>query len=105
MNARESKLFFSFYYELSDIVNSFFNLGKPIPNLKVVRKILGSLSERFRPKVTIIKESKVTDLMEIDELVGSIKTYEMTLPNSQGLKSLLSRLLRTKKRKLKLLIT
>ena len=36
----ENQIFSSFYSELSDIVNSSFNLGEPIPDFKVVRKIL-----------------------------------------------------------------
>ena len=72
----------SFYSELSDIVNSSFNLGELIPNSKVVRKILRILLEKFKPKVTAIDESKDIDSMRVDELVGSIQTYEMTLPSS-----------------------
>ena len=71
----------SFYFELSDIVNSSF-LAKPLPNSKVVRKILTYFPKRFRPKVTAIEESKDIDSMRVDELVGSIQTYKMTLPNS-----------------------
>ena len=59
------------------------HLGEPIPDSKVVRKILRSLRKRFRPKVTTIVESKDIDSMRVDELVGSIQTYEMTLPSSQ----------------------
>ena len=79
----ENKNFSSFYFELSDIVNSSFNLGELISDLKVVRKILRSLLEIFKPKVTAIKESKDIDSMRVDELVGSIQTYEMTIPSSQ----------------------
>ncbi|RVW15008.1 hypothetical protein CK203_090453 [Vitis vinifera] len=53
--------FGEFYAKLMDIVNSSFNLGEPIPNSKVVRKILRSLPERFRAKVTAIEESKDVD--------------------------------------------
>ena len=74
--------FYSFYSEMSDIVNSPFNLREPIPNSKVVRKILRYFPKRFKPKVTAIEESKDIDSMRVDELVGSIQTYEMTLPNS-----------------------
>ena len=80
----ENQTFSSFYYELSDIVNSSFNLGEPILDSKVVRKILRFLLKRFRPKATIIKESKNIDSMRVDELVGFIQTYKMTLPNSQS---------------------
>ena len=79
----ENHTFSSFYSKLSDILNSLFNLGEPNPDSKVVRKILRSLPKRFRPKVISIKESKEINSMRVDELVGSIQTCEMTLPNSQ----------------------
>ena len=82
----ENQTFSSFYFELSDIVNSSFNLGKPIPDFKVVRKILRSLLDIFRPKVTTIEKSKDIDCIRVDELVDSIQTYKMTLPNSHKLK-------------------
>ena len=68
----ENQNFSSFYSKLSDIVDYSFNFGEPIPDSKVVRKILRSIPERFRSKLTTIKESKDIDLMRIDELVGSI---------------------------------
>ena len=71
--------FGEFHAKLMDIVNSSFNLGEPIPNSKVVRKILRSLPERFRAKVTAIEESKDVDSLKVDELVGSLQTFEMTL--------------------------
>ena len=64
--------FFSFYSKLSDIVNYSFNLEEPIPDPEVVRKILRSFLERFKPKVTTIEESKDIDSMRVDELIGSI---------------------------------
>ena len=79
----ENQNFSSFYYELSDIINFLFNAGEPIPNSKVVRKILRSLLEKFRPKVTVIEESKDINSMRVDELIGSIQTYEMTPPSFQ----------------------
>ena len=78
------KFFSSFYSKLSDIINSSFNLGEPIPDSKVIRKILRFLPDRFRPKANVIKESKDIDSMRVDELVGFIQTYKMTLPNSQS---------------------
>ena len=82
----ENKNFSSFYFKQNDIVNSSFNLGEPIPNSKVVRKILRSLLKRFRPIIIAIKDRKNIDSMRVDELVGSIQTYEMTLLFSQKLK-------------------
>ena len=79
----ENQNFSFFYSKLSGIVNFFFNLGEPILDSKVVRKILRSLPKRFRPKVITIEESKDIDSKRIDELVGFIQAYEMTLPSSQ----------------------
>ena len=50
-----------FYSKLKDIVNSTFNFGETIPELKIVRKVLRSLPERFHVKIIAIKESKDID--------------------------------------------
>ncbi|WJZ84619.1 hypothetical protein VitviT2T_004217 [Vitis vinifera] len=71
--------FGEFHAKLMDIVNSSFNLGEPIPNSKVVRKILRSLLKRFKAQVPAIEESKDVDSLKVDELVGSLQTFEMTL--------------------------
>ena len=43
----EDESFDEFYAKLKDIVNSTFNLGKTIPEPKIVRKVLKSILERF----------------------------------------------------------
>ena len=55
-----------FYAQLNDIVNSTYNLGEIYDQPKIVRKILRSLTENFRPKVTTITESKDVDSIPID---------------------------------------
>jgi predicted SPOUT superfamily RNA methylase MTH1 len=42
-----------------------------------------SLPEKFRPKVTAIEESKDLDVMIVEDLVGSLQTYELSLPQSK----------------------
>jgi len=56
------------------------SLGNQISDVKLIRKILRSLPERFRIKVTTIEESKDLEEMKIEELVGSLQTYEYSLP-------------------------
>ena len=46
--------FDEFYAKLNDIVNSAYNLGEICDQPKIVRKILRSLIENFRPKVAAI---------------------------------------------------
>ena len=66
----DDESFNEFYAKLNDIVNSVYNLGEIYDQLKIVRKILRSLTKDFRPKVTTITESKDVDSIPIDELVG-----------------------------------
>jgi hypothetical protein len=58
---------------LNDIVNSSFNLGEKIPKNRIVKKVMWSLPNRFRPKVSSIKESKDLDIMRIEELVNPFR--------------------------------
>ena len=71
--------FDEFYAKLKDIVNSAFNLGKTIPEPKIVRKVLKSLPERFHAKITTIEKSKDIDKIPLTELVGNLQTYELGL--------------------------
>jgi len=56
------------------------SLGKTISNVKLIPKILRSLRERFRIKVTANEESKDLEEMKIEEFVGSLQTYENSMP-------------------------
>ena len=68
----DDEFFAKFYAKLNDIVNSAFNMGEIYDQYKIFRKILRSLTEDFRPKVTAIIESKDVNSIPVDELVGSL---------------------------------
>ena len=68
----DDESFDEFYAKFNDIVNSTYNLGESYNQPKIVRKILRSLFEDFRPKVTAIIESKDVDSILANELVGSL---------------------------------
>ena len=46
------------------------------------------MPESFRAKVTAIEESNDLDDIKVQELIGSLQTYEMSLPNQRKKKSL-----------------
>ena len=75
----DDECFDEFYAKLNDIVNFAYNLGKIYDQPKMIRKILRSLTKNFRPKVTVITESKDVDSIPIDELVGYLQSYELDL--------------------------
>ena len=80
--------FDEFYAKLNGIVISAFHLGEVYDQPKIVRKILKSLTKDFRPKVTVITESKYVDFIPIDELIGSLQSYESDLPKTNKSKSM-----------------
>ena len=46
------------------------------------------MPESFRAKVTAIEESKDLDDIKVQELIGSLQTYKLSLPNQRKSKSL-----------------
>ena len=84
----EDESFDLFYGKLNEVVIGKFNLGEKTEDLKIVRKILRSLLESFCAKVTANEESKNLDDIKVQELVGSLQTYELSLPSQRKSKSL-----------------
>ena len=84
----EGEFFDSFYSKLNEVVVSKFNLGEKTKDSKIVRKILRSLLESFHAKVIVIEESKDLGDIKVQELIGSLQTYELSLPNQRKSKSL-----------------
>jgi hypothetical protein len=84
----EEETFGEFYSKIIDLRNSMVSLGKPVLDVKLIRKIIRSLPERFRIKVITIEESKDLEEMKIEELVGSLQTYELSLPPVKKMKTI-----------------
>ena len=84
----EDESFDSFYGKLNEVVIGKFNLGEKTEDSKVVRKILQSLPESFHAKVIAIEKSKDLDEIKIQELIGSLQTYELSLPSQRKSKYL-----------------
>ncbi|KAI5314584.1 hypothetical protein L3X38_043760 [Prunus dulcis] len=73
----ENETFSEFYAKLCVIVNACSSLGEKIPEDRVAKKILRSLPQRFQPKITAIEEIRDLNTLKVQELIGSIQTYEM----------------------------
>jgi len=69
-----------------DIANSFESLGEKISNEKLVRKILRCLAKRFDKKVIAIEETHDISSLKVDELIGSLQNFEITVNNKTGKK-------------------
>jgi hypothetical protein len=84
----KDETFGEFYSKMSDLRNQMVSLGKTISDVKLILKILRSLPERFMIKVTTIEESKDLEEIKIEELVGSLQTYELSLAPVKKLKTI-----------------
>jgi hypothetical protein len=74
----DDETFGKFYSKMSDLRNSMVSLGKTILDVKLIRKILRSLPERFRIKVTTIEESKDLEEMKLSlPPVKKVKTISL----------------------------
>ena len=84
----EDESFDFFYSKVNEVVIGKFNFEEKTEDSKVVRKILLSLLESFYAKVMTIEEIKDLDEIKVQELVGSLQTYEFSLPTQRKSKSL-----------------
>ncbi|KAA0038159.1 gag-pol polyprotein [Cucumis melo var. makuwa] len=69
-----------------EIANESFNLGEKIPESKLVIKVLHSLPKKFDMKVIAIEEAHDITTLKLDELFGSILTFEMTISDREDKK-------------------
>ncbi|CAM8883117.1 unnamed protein product [Rhodiola kirilowii] len=60
-----------------DLSNEAAALGNPIDGERMDSKVLRSLPLRFAMKVTTIEEMHDISTLKLDELMGSLRTYEM----------------------------
>jgi hypothetical protein len=79
LKMKDDEDIYDFHMSVLDIANSFDALGEKIPEDKLVRKILRSLPKRFDMKVTAIEEAQNIYTMKVDELIGSLQTFEIAL--------------------------
>ncbi|KAG8496143.1 hypothetical protein CXB51_009184 [Gossypium anomalum] len=84
---QDSEISGEIYAKLCDLSNQAFALGEKYSNFKLVKKVLRSLPKRFSIKVTAIEEAKYLESLKIDELIGSLQTFELNLKKSKKVKS------------------
>jgi hypothetical protein len=76
---KEDECIHDFHMNVLDFANSFDSLGEKIAEEKLVRKILRSLPKRFDMKVTAIEEAQDISSMKVEELIGSLLTFELAI--------------------------
>ena len=59
-----------------ELVNQMKSYDEEISDKRIVEKLLISLPNKFDPIVAVIEETKDLSLLSVQELFGSLKTYE-----------------------------
>jgi len=87
LRMKEDETVHDFHMTVLDYANTFDSLGEKFPEEKMVRKMLRSLPKKFDMKVTCIEEFRELSEIKLDELVGSLQTYEISANERSGSKS------------------
>ncbi|CAM8913675.1 unnamed protein product [Rhodiola kirilowii] len=77
MKMKDSETIPEFNARVLDLSNEVAALGKPIDEERMASKVLRVLPPRFDMKVTAIEEMHDITKLKLDELMGSLRTYEM----------------------------
>jgi hypothetical protein len=87
LKMKEDETVHDFYMTVLDFANTFDSLGEKLSEEKMVRKMLRSLPKRFDMKVTCIEEFRDLSEIRLDDLVGSLQTYELSANERSGSKN------------------
>ncbi|CAM8902874.1 unnamed protein product [Rhodiola kirilowii] len=74
---KESESIAEYNTRVLELSNEASALGKSIDEDRLVSKVLRSLPLRFAMKVTAIEEMHDISKLKLDELTGSLRTYEI----------------------------
>jgi len=76
-----------FHMNILDIVNASGALGEKMIEEKLVRMILRSLPKIFDMKVIANEEAQDIKNMKVEELIGSLQTFEMAISDKSEKKN------------------
>ncbi|XP_075499338.1 uncharacterized protein LOC142537728 [Primulina tabacum] len=79
LRMEENETIVEYDRRLREIANEAFSLGDPMSNERLVSKVLRSLPEHFNIKICAIDESKDTSTLNLEDLISSLRTFEMNL--------------------------
>jgi hypothetical protein len=79
LKMKEDESIRKYFLRVEEQANVMIGLGEKIEDVSLVQKILRYLPDRFNLKVFIIEELNDLKSMSIDQLLGTLTTYEMRI--------------------------
>ncbi|XP_059067484.1 uncharacterized protein LOC131858302 [Cryptomeria japonica] len=77
LKMKEEEKIVDYLQRIDEIVNAIRGLGEYTLDEVIVKKVLRSLTSKYDTKVSCIEEAKDLKTFSMDELFGSLSTYEM----------------------------
>ena len=84
LKMNEDETVSKYFLRVEELVNSMKDIGEKIEESFLVQKILRSLPDRFNPKVFVIEELNDLKILSIDQLLGTLTTYEMRISKDKS---------------------
>jgi hypothetical protein len=79
LKMNEDETISKYFLRVEELVNAMKGLGETCDDSFLVQKILRSLPDKFNPKVSAIEELNDLKTLSIDQLLGTLTSYEMTI--------------------------
>jgi hypothetical protein len=85
LKMNEDETISKYFLRVEELVNAMKGLGEKIEESILVQKILRSLLDKFNPKVSAIEELNDLKTLSIDQLLGTLTTYEMRINKDKSI--------------------
>jgi hypothetical protein len=85
LKMNEDETVSKYFLRVEELVNAMKGLGEKIEESILVQKILRSLLDKFNPKVSAIEELNDVKTLSIDQLLGNLTAYEMTMNKDKSI--------------------
>jgi hypothetical protein len=79
LKMNEDETISRYFLRVEELVNAMKGLGETFDDSLLVQKILRSLPDKFNPKVSAIEELNDLKTLSIDQLLGTLTSYEMRI--------------------------
>jgi hypothetical protein len=85
LKMNEDEIVSKYFLRVEELVNAMKGLAEKFEESLLVQKILRSLLDKFNPKVSPIEELNDLKTLSIDQLLGTLRAYEMRISKDKSI--------------------